>query len=149
MSKLYKTARGKGIDIDRIKLSNENTVAVGNMGVNARGDLIGAGKKITMGRNQIMDKVYAVPDAPSYSPNDPKNHMERQSILEANNAKQLNDLVHNLTVPITPPTQTESQPVTLSVRGNLANSVAKPTTVEQKALPTPKEQAKSNGPSRI
>ena len=147
MSKLYKTARGKGIDIDRIKLSNENTVAVGNMGVNARGDLIGAGKKVTMGRNQIMDKVYAVQDAPSYSPNDPKNHMERQSVLEANNAKQLNDLVHNLTVPVT---QNQEQPVTQpSARGNLANSVAKPATVNQEPIPSAKQQNKSNGPSRI
>jgi hypothetical protein len=149
MAKIYKTARGKGLDIDRIKLSNETTVAVGNMGVNARGDVIGAGKKITMGRNQIMDKVYAVQDAPSYSPNDPKSHMERQSILEANNAKQLNDLVNNLTVPVNKPPQSDTPPTTPSVRGNLANSVAKPTTVEQKTIPSQKEQAKSNGPSRI
>ena len=61
MARIYKSARGKSIDMDKIKLSNETTSAVGNMRVNARGDLIGAGGQITQGRNQVMDKVYAVP----------------------------------------------------------------------------------------
>ena len=123
MSKVYKTARGKGIDIDRIKLANETTVAVGNMKVNARGDILGVGKQIAVSRNQVMDKVYAVQDAPPYSPNDPTSHMERQSVLEANNARQLNDLVQNLTVPVNQPQeQTNTQPAT---RGNLATLFAR------------------------
>jgi hypothetical protein len=72
MSKLYKTARGKAIDLDKLKLSNETTIAVGNMKVNARGDILGSGKQIAATRNQIMDQVYAVAEA-SYSPNSPKN----------------------------------------------------------------------------
>ena len=41
MSKnIYRTAQGLLIDIDNLKLANESTTAVGNMKVNARGDVI-------------------------------------------------------------------------------------------------------------
>jgi hypothetical protein len=144
MANVYKTARGKMIDIDKVKLVNETTVAVGNMRVNARGDQLGIGTQITQGRNYIMDQVYAVPDS-GYSPNDPANYEERQNIM-ANNAKQLTELADNLTVDITPTTETTTVP---APRGSLADSIAKITTVNQEPLPTPQQKAKSNGPSRI
>ena len=71
MAKVYKTARGKLVDIDKVKLTQETVNAVGNMGVNARGDLIGSGGTVAVGRNQLMDQVYAVASAePGYSPNE-------------------------------------------------------------------------------
>ena len=44
--KTYKTSRGQALDIGSLLLQNENTRAVGNMGVNARGDKIGSGNDI-------------------------------------------------------------------------------------------------------
>lgn len=38
--KVYRTAQGKLVDLGRLQLQNENTRAVGNMGVNARGDKV-------------------------------------------------------------------------------------------------------------
>lgn len=38
--KVYRTAQGKMVDLGRLQLQNENTRAVGNMGVNARGDKV-------------------------------------------------------------------------------------------------------------
>ena len=38
--RIYKTAQGKAVDLGAIMLKNENTLAVGNMSVNARGDLV-------------------------------------------------------------------------------------------------------------
>ena len=37
---VYKTAQGKTVDMGALRLKNEQTVAVGNMKVNARGDLL-------------------------------------------------------------------------------------------------------------
>ena len=54
MAANHRTARGTMIDIDRIRLANEQTIAVGNMKVNARGDQLGAGGKIIKTRQQIM-----------------------------------------------------------------------------------------------
>jgi hypothetical protein len=38
--KIYKSAMGRVVDLGALMLENENTRAVGNMGVNARGDII-------------------------------------------------------------------------------------------------------------
>ena len=37
---IYKSARGKPVDMGALRLQNENVRAVGNMKVNARGDLL-------------------------------------------------------------------------------------------------------------
>ena len=60
MAKIYKTALGKQIDVDHLALSNENTIAVGNMRVNSRGDELGPGGKIVKTRDQIMKEYYAL-----------------------------------------------------------------------------------------
>lgn len=145
MANVYKTVRGKVIDIDKLKITNENTVAVGNMRVNARGDVLGAGNQVLAGRNEVMDQVYAIEEAP-YSPNDPTSHMARQTLIEAN-AKKLSELADSLIVTTTEaPAET---PVVSSTRGSLASAVAKTTTVTQEPLPKPIQQKKSNGPTRI
>ena len=46
MGNVFRTMRGKNIDLDKAMLQNEKVVAVGNMRVNARGDLLGPGGKI-------------------------------------------------------------------------------------------------------
>lgn len=148
MTKIYKTARGKSIDMDKVKLTNETAVAVGNMRVNARGDILGAGNQVVTGRNQIMDQIYAVPDT-GYSPNSPESSARRQALIEASNAQKLAELSNNLTVPVTPTTDSEPATPPSTTRGSLASSVAKPTTVTQEPMPSPKEQKKSNGPGRI
>ena len=40
MAKMYRSSQGKGIDLGALLLQNETVRAVGNMGVNARGDRI-------------------------------------------------------------------------------------------------------------
>lgn len=148
MSKIYKTARGKSVDFDKIRLSNEEVPAVGNMRVNARGDLLGTNGEVTARRNQIMDQVYAVEEAP-YSPNDPGTFSNTKKMTEQSRAQELFNLTQNLSQNKSPesvPIPDQSSPVQSSVRGSLASSVAKPQTVTQAPMPNPK---KSNGPTRI
>ena len=54
MATNHRTARGISVDMDRLRLANEQTIAVGNMKVNARGDQLGAGGKIIKTRQQVM-----------------------------------------------------------------------------------------------
>ena len=56
--KIYRTARGKLVDIDQIIIANEEAIAVGNMKVNARGDQLGPGGKIKKTRNKVMKEFY-------------------------------------------------------------------------------------------
>jgi hypothetical protein len=151
MTKIYRTARGKTVDMDKVKLANETSIAVSNKRVNARGDAIGSDGKIAMGRNQIMDKVYAINPAADepYSPNSPSVYAERQAILNASKAKELHDLANNLTTPTNPEPEVDSQSVAPPNRGSLASAVAKTVSVNQAPTPSPAEQKKSQGPTRI
>ena len=58
MVKAYRTMRGREVDFEKLSLRNENTPAVGNMRVNARGDELGAGGKIIRTREQILADYY-------------------------------------------------------------------------------------------
>lgn len=58
MAKGYKTANGKLVDMDGLRLKNESTIAVGNMHVNARGDVLGPGGKVVKTRNERMNENY-------------------------------------------------------------------------------------------
>lgn len=60
MTKIYRSAMGKSVDIDNILLKNETVIAVGNMKVNARGDELGPGGRIVKTRDQIMKEYYAL-----------------------------------------------------------------------------------------
>ena len=46
MGKKYRPAKGKMIDMDALRVQSEKTTAVGNMGVNGRGDKLGRGGKV-------------------------------------------------------------------------------------------------------
>lgn len=58
MGKVYTSMRGKEIDMEKMSLKHELTPAVGNMRVNARGDLLGPGGQIVKTKEQIMDDYY-------------------------------------------------------------------------------------------
>ena len=57
-NKIYRTARGKTVDMGTLRLQNEKVRAVGNMGVNARGDRIDAqGNIIDSKGNQLSRRI--------------------------------------------------------------------------------------------
>jgi hypothetical protein len=56
--KVYRTAQGKTVDIGALQLQNENVRAVGNMPVNARGDLLDANGRRIDTRNQQVSRQY-------------------------------------------------------------------------------------------
>jgi hypothetical protein len=56
--KTYRTAQGKTVDLGALMLQNENTRAVGNMKVNARGDLIDGWNRPIDRRTQQVQKQY-------------------------------------------------------------------------------------------
>ena len=54
----YRTAMGKSIDIDTIRVANESVIAVGNMRTNGRGDELGAGGQVLKTRAQLMQEYH-------------------------------------------------------------------------------------------
>ena len=45
--RMYRTMQGRMVDIEKLRMANESVQAVGNMKVNAKGDVLGAGGKVT------------------------------------------------------------------------------------------------------
>jgi hypothetical protein len=55
---MHRTANGRYLDINALKIQQENTVAVGNSRMNARGDLLGKGGQVIRTRDEIMTEFY-------------------------------------------------------------------------------------------
>jgi hypothetical protein len=135
MSKrVYTTANGKRVNIDAVIAQNEESIAIGNMKVNARGDELGPGGRIERTRDKVMSDYYKLntPVATDQMP------VAREAVKQ--------DLVDDWVEPVqakqeveTPVQETTS---TRPLRGSLANSVAK--------TQLPKEpEPKKTGPTRI
>jgi|GEM_PF-3219906 len=74
--KLYRTMQGRMVDIEKLRASNENVKAVGNMSVNARGDVLGAGGQIIKSKEEQMKEYY---DAPKGQVSDARTRTVRES----------------------------------------------------------------------
>lgn len=58
-SKIYKTAQGKSVDLGTIILKNEHVRAVGNMNVNARGDVVDNANRVIETKPQLIQRQNA------------------------------------------------------------------------------------------
>ena len=56
--KTYKTAQGKTVDMGRLILQNEQVRAVGNMNVNARGDVVDDMNRPISSKTQQVNRQY-------------------------------------------------------------------------------------------
>ena len=59
--RMYRSMQGRMIDIEKLRAANESVQAVGNMNVNARGDVLGAGGKVITKKETVIQKYYEQP----------------------------------------------------------------------------------------
>ena len=85
MKKIYTTAMGKSLDIESLRASHEETIAVGNMKVNARGDVLGPGGVVETPRGSAMKDYYRLAEA---SPTSVEDKIARQRAAGARVKKQ-------------------------------------------------------------
>ncbi len=131
MGKVYRSAQGKVVDVDALRLRNEETIAVGNMKVNARGDELGPGGVVVKTRNELMDDFYKS-NAVYTKETSGSNPGNTSQPIAADDFSDLDPTILEQDQEM--PAQSE-QP---RLRGNLADAVAKSKNVEQKLL-TPKK----------
>lgn len=55
---VYKTAQGKLVDMGKLMLQNEHVRAVGNMNVNARGDLLDDKNQVISKKQNQVQRTY-------------------------------------------------------------------------------------------
>lgn len=127
--KVYRTARGSVVDLGALQLKNENTRAVGNMGVNARGDRVDSNNRSIESRNVQVSKQYKRQNNVSDSPVVPS----KSSV-----SRPIEKKVEDSTV-VTEPEVSESDPGT-PVKG-LADAIAKARQIKQEPMKTPRQLA--------
>lgn len=141
MSKVYRTAQGKAINMDALRVQNEKVIAVGNMKINAGGDELGPGGVVTRTRDQVMKEYYdsnAVYTKEKVDERRDEPQQPRSQKAEAEHVDFPADIIEQ-------DAAMDEVDVT-KLRGNLADAVAKTAKVDQKLL-TPKKPG--NGPTRI
>lgn len=57
-NKIYKSSMGKSVDMGALILQNEHVKAVGNMNVNARGDLVDSSNQVIDQKNRQVQRQY-------------------------------------------------------------------------------------------
>lgn len=89
---VYRSAMGKSIDIDSLRISNEELIAVGNMRVNARGDELGPGGIVLRTREEVLADInppskptptHAQPSNPNIPVNSPRKESPMTPVEEA------------------------------------------------------------------
>jgi hypothetical protein len=139
----HKTARGMGIDMDRLRLSNESTIAIGNMKVNARGDQLGPGGKVIKSRAEIMAERNQLHNSPL---------ADESAILDIAPVDNTDDQPINLqpAADEAPIGESSADPVYVKPRGSFADAVAQQTEVTQELIdPATVLGKKSTGVQRI
>ena len=135
----YKSAMGKAIDIDSLRVANENVIAVGNMRTNARGDELGAGGKVLKTRSQLMQEYHKL-NTPTASHDD---------VVSASN-----DTPPRSVTKLVQPTAVDTPVVSSSSeytkpRGSFAEAVASETEVKQELLTPLSTSGTTPGVKRI
>ena len=59
--RMYRTMQGRMVDIEKLRAANESVQAVGNMNVNARGDVLGPRGQVITPKSEVIKKYYEQP----------------------------------------------------------------------------------------
>ena len=139
--KVYRTAQGKTVDLGSIILQNETVRAVGNMGVNARGDLVDSHNQSVKSRSQQVSKQY------------------RRQVTNVNDEPVKSSRKAQADAPVALPKAEEpvfEEPVAVEApepvapSGGLAAAIAKARAIKQEPLKSPRQlKQERSGVSKI
>jgi hypothetical protein len=167
VKRIYRSSQGKSVDLGALLLQNETVRAVGNMGVNARGDRINNTNRVVDSRVQQVTRQYNkqigpqddIPQATANSEGvlnkpvapDPY-ELQSRNTKEDNLFKEKRKTqkkvtntskVKNTPVATTPreKIKTSEETKSLPKSSGLADAIARAKTIKQEALKTPRQQA--------
>jgi hypothetical protein len=141
MGRTYRTAQGKNIDLEKLKLQHELVQAVGNMRVNARGDQLGAGGEVVRAREEMIDQHYQanVAKRRNVATEDviptQAGKVDKPKPVPALKAKKKQPIPDPVEVEVAPepiPDPVASTPKGPALKGGLARAVAKTQAYENK-----------------
>jgi len=144
-NKIYRSAMGKPVDLGALLLQNENIRAVGNMNINARGDIVDSANRVVERKNSQVQRHYRrqsnVTNQPvATSARSAKAQVETPEVDLSNFA----DLPEDNNVVVVKESAPETPP-----QGGLAAAIARSREVRQELDKTPRQQAQSQGLKKI
>lgn len=138
-NKVYRTAQGKVVDLGALQLKNESVRAVGNMNVNARGDLVDSHNRPIDPKTQQVSRQY-----------------QKQT---TNVQNQSTHAVKSRNKPSIPPPQTQAQSVSHTEKpdvdspdtpvSGLAAAIARARQIKQVPLDPPTKSSEISGVKKI
>jgi len=139
--KQYRSAMGKTVDMGALLLQNESVRAVGNMGVNARGDVINSNNKIIEKKSRQVQRQNrrstnlstSMPSSGTTSAKNGQLEVEQQPVIE----DTFEDLPDDNDIVNEEPTIAPAAPL-----GGLASAIARTRTVQQQLEKTPRQLAR-------
>jgi|TARA_R110000782_G_scaffold98827_2_gene184316 hypothetical protein len=118
---VYKSAMGRPVDMSTLMLAGEQTRAVGNMNVNARGDLLDSSNRVIESKPKQVQKqyqkqvAYTAPVLPATSARaDKKQHAQKKAAI----AKVATDTAKPVKIAATPIKEKIVNPAVLDVYNN-------------------------------
>lgn len=166
MASRHKTSRGVIVDMDQVRLANEDTIAIGNAKTNARGDQLGSGGKVVKTKAQVMQEYHSL-NTDIVQHGEPVGTSSKgqsaqvlvQGIEDVAENKVVTPVAEATPVTATAPVKEEvkAEPVVepevketyVKPRGSFAESVAQDTQVVEQEKLEPANSNKSKGISRI
>lgn len=142
-SKVYKTAMGKTIDLGALMLENEHVRAVGNMKVNARGDLLDPDNRVIEPKARQVQKQYAKQQSKSTEMANTPVVSSTRAAKERRKQQQVEeelDIDEIIPEKVAEPAPVESASASIP-RGGLAAAIARSREVTQELVKTPRQLA--------
>jgi hypothetical protein len=151
--KIYKSAMGKTVDLGALLLQNENIRAVGNMNVNARGDILDSSNRVTEPKNRQVQRRYNKQTNVSGGSTTSNTRVAKQQPVQENLVDQ-SDTFEDLPqddqeVLAEPEAIAQPNQPTDAPRGGLAAAIARSREVKQELEKTRRQQQQSQGVKRI
>lgn len=149
-SKIYRTAQGRMVDLGALQLQNETVRAVGNMGVNARGDRLDSQNRVIDSKEkqtkrhyqkQVQTNVTDEPVASSrrHAPQAHTSPARPDTATAPVPSQETEDL--SQPEPIAEPEPVAEPAVSTGLQGGLAAAIARAREIKQEPLKTPRQLA--------
>ena len=161
--KVYKSAMGKSIDLGALLLQNESVRAVGNMNVNARGDILDSANKVIDQKNRQVQRQYqrTATNVSSAAPVHSSTRVAKQAATAATELETIEDdifseLPQNIVFselpqniePVTAPDPVSEEAIP-ETGGGLAAAIARTRVIKQEKEKTLRERAQAASIKRI
>lgn len=144
--KIYRSAMGKPVDMGALFLQNENTRAVGNMNVNARGDILDSANRVVETKTRQVQRKYRRQTNVSSGPVSSNTVTAKQQVLEpiTDTFDDLLPLEAEPVVHVASAESAESAP-----RGGLAAAIARSREVKQELEKTARQRVQEQSVRKI